>query len=627
MSLQNALEAEGLEVVQKFWPEWDRDAGEDVELVLRGLRYHEPSGKIPSLLWVISHPNLLKKEEASQYDLVYTTSSALREMIRSASGPEVKVLRQCTDTTKFTAPQNVSVEEDLKRRKDVIFVANLRGAQRTMAGWLAHAECPVSIFGAGWGYAENPMRPVREHIPNEELPSLYRAARLSLNDHWSDMRYFGMINNRIFDCLACGLPILSDVFPELRQVCGDDILYASDADDFRLKISRYDDDYQELLGKTRELWARIGENFTFGARAREIVQDLEVFGKHGSSPPLSQTLGAGENQETLTAATSAADSTNCAPAPAKSSEVIITGMHRSGTSFLTGALSLCGLYVGAEQDLTKPNSENPKGFFEHKELRGVTNGLLAQLGCDWAAVSGFSVSDLMAADIEDFRERIKRFRAQFPGDTTPIFKEPRLCLLLPVFLAELENPYVVFVHRDPVEVARSLRKRDGIPLHCGIALWEFYNHHAVKALKDVPHTVVRHKDLMLRPTETLAKLCRKLQKAGVANLRLPKTDELEQFHDAELYRERAEPAQSVMMLTPAQLALQDLIAHGDRFAVHVPPEVSGGTKTALCDLENFLQSKDRVDRLRARVRTLEKKLEAAEKELAQNTSVDTAARG
>ena len=53
-------------------------------------------------------------------------------------------------------------------------------------------------------------------IENSQIPALYRSARVTLNDHWKDMLDYQFVNNRIFDALACGLPVISDCCDELR---------------------------------------------------------------------------------------------------------------------------------------------------------------------------------------------------------------------------------------------------------------------------------------------------------------------------------------------------------------------------------------------------------------------------
>ena len=69
---------------------------------------------------------------------------------------------------------------------------------------------PLKIWGRGWkrpGYERSVVAPC---VRNEALGDLYRNSVCTLNDHWSDMARFNYVNNRVFDALACGLPVLSD---------------------------------------------------------------------------------------------------------------------------------------------------------------------------------------------------------------------------------------------------------------------------------------------------------------------------------------------------------------------------------------------------------------------------------
>ena len=45
-------------------------------------------------------------------------------------------------------------------------------------------------------------------------------------------------------------------------------------------------------------------------------------------------------------------------------ELIVVGMHRSGTSLLTGCLYRMGAYFGDLQLSNGSNIENPEGFWE-----------------------------------------------------------------------------------------------------------------------------------------------------------------------------------------------------------------------------------------------------------------------
>jgi hypothetical protein len=280
LALQRALEAEGASVVMHFWPEWHRDEGEDVVLVLRGKQRYEPTRGKVHLLWIMSHPSTVIVDEIDSYDLAYVSSTTHRELLQGATRTPVRVLRQCTDTSRFTAPTD---DAEGLRRRDVVFVANSRGVRRDVLVWAIEAGSPPAIVGRHWGGVGLGHLVKREYVDNDELPEFYRAARLSLNDHWSDMRHYGIINNRIFDCLACGLPVLTDAFPELREVCGDSVLYASDPASYREAMTRYVLRYPDLLERTGRLWERLRREYSFETRAQQIVSEASSLAPKASA--------------------------------------------------------------------------------------------------------------------------------------------------------------------------------------------------------------------------------------------------------------------------------------------------------------------------------------------------------
>ncbi|RZI58838.1 MAG: hypothetical protein EOP94_03035, partial [Zymomonas sp.] len=61
--------------------------------------------------------------------------------------------------------------------------------------------------------------------------------------------------------------------------------------------------------------------------------------------------------------------------------ILVLGMHRSGTSALTGVLDELGLPAAGE--LLAAESYNEKGLFENKSVNAFHNRLLDYLGSRW----------------------------------------------------------------------------------------------------------------------------------------------------------------------------------------------------------------------------------------------------
>ena len=61
-----------------------------------------------------------------------------------------------------------------------------------------------------------------------------------------------------------------------------------------------------------------------------------------------------------------------------STAILVLGMHRSGTSAATGWLKTLGVNLGPYLMAEYPTQ--PKGYFEHAEIVGIHDELLALFG-------------------------------------------------------------------------------------------------------------------------------------------------------------------------------------------------------------------------------------------------------
>ena len=287
--------------------------------------------------------------------------------------------------------------------------------------------------------------------------------------------------------------------------------------------------------------------------------------------------------------------------------ILVLGMHRSGTSALTGALALCGAWVGEDPELTGANIENPRGFWERRDVRQVCDRLLQTAGADWWKVTHFDPEGIPHAVLAEERTRLAKVISSLDERGTWVLKEPRLCLLLPVLRELVSNCVCLHIVRNPLEVARSLRVRNGFSISGGLALWETYNRRAIGGSENLPRVLVSHESLMLHPMETLDRIIGRLDELRVTGLETPDEERLRQFVSPSLYRNRATEKETLEYLSPSQHAIWRQICE-DQVGDHPgSAPTSPVSRQSLLDLESTEQS---LDHYRARTRELSEALSA-----------------
>jgi hypothetical protein len=241
------------------------------------------------------------------------------------------------------------------------------------------------------------------------------------------------------------------------------------------------------------------------------------------------------------------------------SGLLVLGMHRSGTSLVTDLLQTLGLYIGDPDHLTPANWENPRGFFERRDMRAICDRLLHAAGSDWWKVGSFDPDAVLPEIATRTAAEFRAIRAELDRHGQWAMKEPRLCLVLPLLSSGLWNCAALVVVRNPVEVARSLRTRNGFPTAVGLALWELYTCAALRNSAALPRRIVLHHEIVGRPAAAIAALREELLTLGIAVGPAEKTSGLV---DSALHRARAEDGDEAALLTPAQRDLWDAICRG-----------------------------------------------------------------
>lgn len=234
-------------------------------------------------------------------------------------------------------------------------------------------------------------------------------------------------------------------------------------------------------------------------------------------------------------------------------QLVVLGMHRSGTSLVTSALARMGCFVGPQTTAVGP--WNPRGHWEHPDVVALDEEILAALGATWFDVGALDLGALGREDRARLEERAAAVVAALDPHRPWAIKDPRLCSLFPFWRPLLECPVVVFVHRDPIAVAHSLRARDGFPLVFGLALWEASVRSALAASASVPRLSISHRAFLRDPVAAARALREGLAKLGVDALAEPEEAGVANLLEAGLHHHEPDAALRGELLTPAQLEL------------------------------------------------------------------------
>ncbi len=186
------------------------------------------------------------------------------------------------------------------------------------------------------------------------------------------------------------------------------------------------------------------------------------------------------------------------PAP-----IVVLGMHRSGTSCLAGFLQASGVFFGSPSSFkARAGAENPKGFWERRDVRKICDTLLYSTGLDWDQIAEFDPAKIRPEVLAEQRTAFATLVNKLDAQGVWALKEPRLCLLLPLLADLLPNAIILHIHRHPASVAASLAERNKLPLPYGLALWEAYNTTALRGTEGMPVLRVAYEDLVGRTRET-----------------------------------------------------------------------------------------------------------------------------
>lgn len=150
---------------------------------------------------------------------------------------------------------------------------------------------------------------------------------------------------------------------------------------------------------------------------------------------------------------------------------LVLGMHRSGTSCLTGLLETSGVRLCR---VPRWNRFNPRGNLEDTRVWTLNETILRRAGGAWNNPPGEVPATIV--EYAELRAALQPYTRLEPW----AIKDPRMVLTLHLWLPLLPRAAMVGTYRHPLAVAESLRTRNKMPLEQGVELWCRYNRRLVE---------------------------------------------------------------------------------------------------------------------------------------------------
>ena len=153
---------------------------------------------------------------------------------------------------------------------------------------------------------------------------------------------------------------------------------------------------------------------------------------------------------------------------------IVLGMHRSGTSALTGLLGNAGL--AGPSDALGATKNNLKGYWESESLVTSADLFLSSQSSHWSQLFSWTSCWWQSSEaftwIESYWNDLQKV---YNIEDHIILKDPRLCILvegmIPSLVESLLSISFLLILRSPVEVVISLCKAEKISPQTALNLW------------------------------------------------------------------------------------------------------------------------------------------------------------
>lgn len=181
--------------------------------------------------------------------------------------------------------------------------------------------------------------------------------------------------------------------------------------------------------------------------------------------------------------------------------LLVLGMHRSGTSALTGLLHNLGCTL--PRTLMRASSNNQAGYFESQAIANFNDSILREIKSHWTDWRRINPGLLLSARENNYVHLAQQMiEDEFGESPLIVLKDPRICRMVPLWEKAAQNSgykmFPIITFRNPLEVAKSLKTRNDLPQSSAMLLWLRHVVDSESATRGSPRVVTSYTDILER---------------------------------------------------------------------------------------------------------------------------------
>lgn len=179
--------------------------------------------------------------------------------------------------------------------------------------------------------------------------------------------------------------------------------------------------------------------------------------------------------------------------------IVVAGAHRSGTSAWTRVLNLLG--AALPKTLIGSGPGNERGHWEPARLVNIHDSMFDSIATRWDDWRALDWGRLAPRQRAGYRRQIAGvIGEEFGRSPLMVIKDPRICRLIPFYLPVFTHLSIdarfLIVLRNPLAVAASHGRRDGMTLPFASLLWLAQMLDAERATRHCRRTFASYEHLL-----------------------------------------------------------------------------------------------------------------------------------